>query len=108
MCCASSISTSAFVDVTEEDKARLGKDFVRLHVVSDAIVTVNREVKRGPLKGVCLDKCAALIGDVGWGVHCRVYEDRPEVCRSTLEPGDDLCHAIRAELLARAITGDER
>lgn len=38
--------------------------------------------------------CTALDGTVGEKVGCRVYEDRPKMCRM-LEEGSDRCHAIR-------------
>lgn len=41
------------------------------------------------------DRCAALAGTIGEAVHCRVYEDRPLVCRE-FTAGSDACHAVRA------------
>lgn len=38
--------------------------------------------------------CAALEGKIGENVICRVYEDRPKMCR-TFEAGSDRCHAVR-------------
>lgn len=42
------------------------------------------------------DRCAALAGEVGKGVTCRVYAVRPIVCRDCL-PGDDACEMARAK-----------
>jgi len=40
------------------------------------------------------DRCAALTGAVGRWTSCRVYEDRPDVCRAC-QPGDDACTMAR-------------
>jgi Fe-S-cluster containining protein len=40
-------------------------------------------------------RCSALIGEVGVGTSCSVYELRPEVCRAC-EPGDEACAIARA------------
>ena len=41
------------------------------------------------------DRCAALAGTIGDSVHCRVYTDRPLVCRE-FAAGSEACHAVRA------------
>lgn len=38
--------------------------------------------------------CTALEGKIGEQVNCRVYEDRPRMCRQ-FEAGSDRCHAVR-------------
>src|SRR4030095_9187714 len=38
--------------------------------------------------------CINLGGTVGQEVACRIYPDRPHVCRD-FEPGSDRCHACR-------------
>lgn len=38
--------------------------------------------------------CTALDGTIGEEVSCRVYENRPRMCRS-FEAGSDRCHAVR-------------
>jgi uncharacterized protein len=50
--------------------------------------------------------CAALQGEVGRAVTCRVYASRPSPCRE-VEPGDERCTKARvrhglAPLVARA------
>ncbi|MBI1207107.1 MAG: YkgJ family cysteine cluster protein [Azospirillum sp.] len=40
------------------------------------------------------DRCAALFGTVGVEVHCRVYPDRPLVCRE-FAAGSPACRAVR-------------
>ncbi len=40
------------------------------------------------------DRCAALDGVVGTATACRIYADRPHVCRAC-EPGDDACTMAR-------------
>jgi Fe-S-cluster containining protein len=38
--------------------------------------------------------CRALDGEIGHQVSCRIYEDRPRMCRQ-FEAGSDRCHAVR-------------
>lgn len=38
--------------------------------------------------------CTALEGEIGKNASCRVYENRPRMCRQ-FEAGSDRCHAVR-------------
>ena len=40
------------------------------------------------------DRCAALAGEVGVATSCKIYGDRPDVCRACA-PGDDACRMAR-------------
>ncbi|WP_184446386.1 YkgJ family cysteine cluster protein [Rhodospirillum centenum] len=40
------------------------------------------------------DRCSALAGTLGEAVHCRVYADRPLVCREFTAGSDD-CRELR-------------
>ena len=40
------------------------------------------------------DRCVALAGTIGVSVHCRVYENRPLVCRE-FTGGSQACQAVR-------------
>lgn len=60
------------------------------------IKTTTRVVRRGPARGCSVDVCAALKGDVMHAVRCSVYEQRPDVCRKAIKPGDSDCRSIRA------------
>ncbi len=42
------------------------------------------------------DRCAALDGVVGLSCSCRVYDERPRICR-VFPPGSPNCVAARAE-----------
>lgn len=42
-------------------------------------------------------RCAALDGVVGMSVSCRVYNDRPKICR-VFPPGSDNCLLARKEV----------
>ncbi len=95
LCCVSPYDQPAYVDVTPRDEERLGKRFVRLHVIDGSIATEWRDVKRGPYKGYRMNRCIALRGEVGFGVKCSVYENRPAICRVALVPGDEACRSIR-------------
>jgi Fe-S-cluster containining protein len=113
LCCLASRPQSAFADVTAEDVKRLGKRFVRLHVLypgpleafsrvidgrplHGALRAVVREQKAGPLKGHVVTACVALKGTVLKSVRCSVYANRPEVCRQAVKPGDPVCRRLRA------------
>lgn len=39
-------------------------------------------------------RCAALQGDIGVSVSCRVYRKRPPSCRE-FEPGSEMCREVR-------------
>ncbi len=52
--------------------------------------TVDRYIKRKEEDF----SCVALEGKIGKEVSCRVYENRPRMCRQ-FEAGSDRCHAVR-------------
>lgn len=95
LCCVSPYAANTYVDVTPRDEEKLGKKFVRLHVIDGSIAVEEVVTKRGPLMGVRMNRCAALRGSVGFAVHCSVYENRPAICRVALMPGDEACLDIR-------------
>lgn len=98
LCCVSLVDQVDYCNVTEQDKARLGKRFVRLHVVQpsgDAIKTKWKVQRAGPLKGVEACSCVALRGSLKHRVSCSVYSVRPEVCRKAVLPGDRACRQVR-------------
>ena len=41
-------------------------------------------------------RCAALSGEIGTCVSCKIYETRPDICRNFVK-GDDTCHLAREE-----------
>ena len=112
-CVAPSPMSKIFCDVSEEDEKRLGKKFVRLHVLHvspfDMLVAMvdgrtvpNGGIKTklarqssGPLRGSELRTCAMLDGSVMNRVRCRIYDKRPSVCHTAVVPGDQACRAIR-------------
>ena len=40
------------------------------------------------------DRCSALVGEIGSGAHCSVYEIRPLVCRE-FQAGSEDCIMVR-------------
>lgn len=120
VCCVAPYGQDAFADVTAVDERRLGRRFVRLHVVQTtpfeqllgivegntipqgAIRTKECEQKTGPLKGLLGSVCAALRGSLMSRVSCSIYEKRPQVCREAVVPGDRVCRQIRAAFQAGA------
>jgi len=51
--------------------------------------------------------CVALDGEVGGTISCRIYEERPQVCRE-FEAGSDKCHALRRAYGIEPPLSDER
>ena len=78
-CCSFSAEWPRFTLEADEDLAQLPNEFV------DG--ARNRMRCHG-------DRCSALAGSVGVSTSCRVYDRRPDVCRSC-EPGDDACGIAR-------------
>src|SRR5688572_27398149 len=78
-CCSYSAEWPRFTLEADEDLARLPNEFV------------DRSQHRMHCYG---DRCSALAGQVGVSTSCRVYDQRPDVCRSC-EPGDDACRIAR-------------
>lgn len=124
-CCVAPSSQPEYCDVTAEDMRRLGKRFVRLHVIgpspfdrlatalsgcstSAAIRTEWREQTTGPLKGWELNTCVALRGSVMNRVGCRVYDKRPRVCERAVKPGDNVCREIRRAFAQQLDAEQER
>lgn len=85
-CCAS------FVCVTlESDNAVASKDYWEITKQSEnGEFTVDRCIKRREEDF----SCTALEGKIGGNVSCRIYENRPKMCR-TFEAGSDRCRAVR-------------
>lgn|GEM_PF-1814442 len=114
LCCVSLYDQERFADVTAKDEERLGKRFVRLHVLRTrpfdslcaaidgarvppgAIATEWRKQRSGPFKGVSVCACVALRGTLLEKTACSIYDKRPEVCRKAVKPGDRTCREIRA------------
>lgn len=96
-CCGPPADYATFVDLDREDVERLSAHYRRANVVEQpgfegehwALAT-----KRG-VNGVT---CVALCGRVGTKVWCRIYQDRPELCRK-FEPGGRVCQEVRKEVL---------
>lgn len=96
-CCVATDGDETYPMLMDGDYERLGEKFVRLHVLYGSVTTKQVRVRRGPLAGTRLTCCTALRGVIGLAVVCGVYEARPEICRTALQPGDDVCLAIRRE-----------
>lgn len=114
LCCVAFVDQPVYCDVTMEDLARLSRKFIRNNVVEQdvaswvsqvvegkdpgycAIKTKWRTMRTGKLKGVDINVCAALRGSVMSRVSCSIYENRPEVCRRAVKPGDRGCKQVRA------------
>jgi len=118
VCCVSLRAQDAYCDATLEDLKKLDPRWVKENVafaslmsalgmavdggkmVLAAIRTKWAYQLRGPFADQSLCTCAALRGSVLHRVSCRIYERRPETCR-TLLPGDPACRQCRKAFLER-------
>ncbi len=114
LCCVSLYAQDRFADVTPEDEKRLGKRYVRLHVLrtrpfdrltaaidganvpDGALATEWRKQRSGPFKGLEVCACVALRGSLLEKTACSIYDKRPKVCHDAVKPGDKTCKEIRA------------
>ena len=129
-CCVAPEDQESYCDVTVEDVVRLSKrlgkrvverntvgptSFERLAAAIDpthelapmVLRTAWRRVRSGPMRGFQMNSCVMLRGSVMHQVACSVYKDRPEVCKSAVQPGNRMCLAIRKEMLRFAEERDE-
>lgn len=53
-------------------------------------ILVDKMMRRDSESGFCV----ALEGELGKSISCRIYENRPELCR-LFDAGSDKCHALR-------------
>ena len=103
LCCIPPFEQEAFADVGPEDIERMGARRARRLVrladfgFGGAIKTTCDEVRRGPLAGAIVTRCAALRGTPGVRVSCTIYAVRPDVCRNAIKPGDKTCRSLRRE-----------
>ena len=95
----SAAQSSGWADCTVIDVARLSRA-VRTKLVSVTHGPVRtRAVAATPTRQTegFGSICAFLRGTPGHRVSCRIYENRPEVCR-WFEPGSDDCRSARARI----------
>jgi uncharacterized protein len=85
-CCAAMLSVGVLPD--EKVSAADAWDIIIKSEKGETIV--DRFVRRDDENF----SCVALEGAVGETVSCRIYENRPRVCRS-FEAGSDRCHGLR-------------
>lgn len=98
LCCLSLEFDSEYCDLDEKDRERLPKKFhkyISARCSDTAFQTEIVRLKRGPLKGVEVCKCALLRGVPMQRVHCACYEHRPRTCRVAIKPGDKYCRWFR-------------
>lgn len=111
LCCVAPYEQDVFCNVTEKDITRLPAS-LRKTVVHPRIVDVLAAmldgchldmalptkkiiVRCGPLKGAEATVCVCLRGSPMHRVSCRIYEQRPRICRTAVRSGTRLCRAIR-------------
>jgi Fe-S-cluster containining protein len=103
-CCVANVpEQTAYAETTWTDERRLGRSFVRLNVLRPTRAGMTERGMRVPHGAVRTVQrgghtvCVALDGTVGGKVSCSVYARRPRVCRSSCEPGDDVCRMHRRQ-----------
>lgn len=87
VCCVGNAYDETFIDLLPEEAARFPVRWVIYDRNGYAALATRGRTGR----------CIALRGSVGCAVECQVYEERPNVCRNALQPGDKLCRQIRRE-----------
>lgn len=78
-----------YVRIYDEDAERMTQKQRQLY-------TVKLRGNKHAMRLVGDKRCAALEGEIGGCVSCRIYDNRPEVCRN-FERGDDSCRFARME-----------
>ena len=113
ICCVSQYEQDSYCDISSEKEfSRLGKKNKRYVIFLNAISMFEQSIgcnkltcaviktkttkqKSGPLKGVKLCACTFLKGTVLEDCRCAVYENRPDICRNVVKPGDNYCLKAR-------------
>lgn len=85
-CCASFVC----VDIAPDNPVSSNDCWDITKHVKSGEFTVDRFIKRKETDF----SCTALEGKIGKKASCRVYENRPRMCRQ-FEAGSDRCHAVR-------------
>ena len=97
-CCVdvTSCYMGAYAVLTERDAKRLSAHYLRHNVVDlgtkykySDLYLLEREHPDG-------FACCAFRGRVGGPCYCRIYSDRPTICRE-FKPGSDRCLAARQD-----------
>jgi Fe-S-cluster containining protein len=99
LCCVADYDYGYYVDLTDDDLARLSPYYRRTHVVGEdtknfpALATLTRD------DGAVL--CVAFRGREMVSCRCTIYDTRPQICRN-FKPGSKTCQDIRRPFLPRA------
>jgi len=113
LCCVAPYEQDVFCNVTEQDIERMPKA-LRDEVVAPRIVdlfasmldgnqldmalpTKTITIEHGLLKGSEATVCICLTGDPLHRVSCSIYEQRPRICHTAVQPGTRLCQQIRRQ-----------
>lgn len=110
-CCVAPHDQKVFCDVTVKDLTKVSRSWARRNVElrsafdqlltntwswGGTIKTKWQKVTKGPLKGSEVCQCVALQGQPGSKVKCRIYNNRPRICRVAIKPGDTACRELRS------------
>jgi Fe-S-cluster containining protein len=95
--------------LTDRDVKRLSPHYVRYNVVNLGVEYKYEDLYLAERQHPDGFACVAFRGRVGGPCHCRIYVDRPTVCRE-FTPGGGRCLAARRDfediLLRRSASGD--
>lgn len=69
----------------------ISKDAISIGAIKTRWVTN----KLGPLAGIQVCSCSLLSGSLFHRVRCRIYPNRPTVCRQAYTPGSQACLTLR-------------
>lgn len=117
-CCWSTHDMESFCDLTHAEVDAMSPQFIAKNVrfirIFEQIIcrhppaalrTSWRTQRAGPLKGSRACVCCQLSGSLMHKVSCKIYKDRPSVCRRAVKPGDKNCKVMR-QILLQAIEGE--
>jgi len=72
-----------WIEVTEEDSLKINGDLLQFGDIEKYAMKQNSD-----------GKCIALEGIVGKSCFCKIYENRPFICKKVL-PEDEICTSLR-------------
>lgn len=99
-CCVDLYGDGTVADLQPEDEQRLGPRRLQLYTVQSGGRWPDTPHHATSTRVDALGNtvCRALRGSVGRSCSCRIYEDRPTLCRS-FERGSRACLSSRREVL---------
>lgn len=81
-CCIRPEDNEFYCGATPEDLKSFSRGFIKKNVSAGGLLRTKwMMTETGPYKGIGFCACVALRGSLMNGVSCRIYKNRPSVCR---------------------------